>query len=84
MRVNRGTTIDSILKKYLWSENFEGCIGHNNKIAFIFNAKILRFGDQTPAEEFFKHDVINVQVNDPLNTTYIDEYALKIRGFLFK
>ena len=82
--VNRGTTIDSILKKYLWSENFEGFIGHKNKIAFIFNAKNIRFGDQTPAEEFFKHDMLNVQVNDQLDSTYLDEYILKIRGFLFK
>ena len=86
MVVNHGTTIDNILKKYLWSENFEGCIDRNNEICFIFNGDRLRFGNQTPVEIFCKHAhalIPQVQVIDILDTTYIHEYNLKIRGFLF-
>ena len=31
-------------------------IGDNNRIGFIYNAKEIRFGDQTPVEKYFKSE----------------------------
>ena len=53
--VDYGTTIDKLLKKYWKRVDRPDLIGDkNNKIAFLFKACKLRFGDQTPVENFFR------------------------------
>ena len=52
-----GTTIDAVLKKYLKRVNREDLIKdetNKGKICFLFNAAQLKFGDNTPIEQFFK------------------------------
>ena len=52
-----GTTIDAVLKKYLKRVNREDLINdekNKGKICFLFNAAQLKFGDNTPIEQFFK------------------------------
>ena len=51
--VNIGTTIDKLLKKFLYKIDHPELIG-NNKILFLYNASPLKFGDQTPVEEYFR------------------------------
>ena len=54
---NYGTTVDQVLKKYLKRVNREDLINDKKnmgKICFLFNAAQLKFGDQTPIEQFFK------------------------------
>ena len=51
--VSYGTTIDQTLKYYLRKINRTEFI-NSNKIKFSFGEKILRFGDNTPIEIFFK------------------------------
>ena len=66
LSVDYDTTIDKLLEKYLKRVNRPDLIGDkNNKIVFLFNACQLRFGDQTPVENFFKgiHNPV-VIVND--------------------
>ena len=66
-----GTTIDAVLKKYLKRVNREDLINdekNKGKICFLFNAAQLKFGDNTPIEQFFK-GILNpkVVVNDVNN-----------------
>ena len=49
---NYGTTIDSILKKYLLEINKPELI-NTDKVSFMFNAWKLNFGDNTPIETKF-------------------------------
>ena len=52
-----GTTIDAVLRKYLKRVNREDLINdekNKGKICFLFNAAQLKFGDNTPIEQFFK------------------------------
>ena len=52
--VNYETTIDQLLTKYLLLVKRPDLIGNISKIAFIFNACYLRFGDKTTVLNFFK------------------------------
>ena len=54
MIYNYGTTIDKMLEKYLKRVGKSYLYGKDNKICFLFNAIKIRFGDQTPIEEYFK------------------------------
>ena len=54
---NFGTTVDDVLRKYLKRVNREDLINdekNKGKICFLFNAAQLKFGDNTPIEQFFK------------------------------
>ena len=51
--VKFGTTIDQLLKKYLEIENKINLI-NSNKIFFLYNACLVKFGDNTPVEKYFK------------------------------
>ena len=53
--VDYGTTIDKLLKLYCWRDGLTECIGTRDDIGFTFNANQLKFGDQTPVEEYFKY-----------------------------
>ena len=56
MVMSHGTTIDEALKKYLKRVGRPDLINDNsNKICFLFNATKLKFGDNTPIEQFFKN-----------------------------
>ena len=62
--VSQGTTIDQLLRKYLELENRSYLIG-SKKICFLFNARQLKFGNNTQVEKFFKNvSVPKVVVND--------------------
>ena len=61
MLLNYGTTIDQMLEKYLIRA---GKYGDKDKICFLFCGIMLRFGDQTPIEEFFKDAPPKVVVTD--------------------
>jgi hypothetical protein len=54
MDFNYGTTITKMLEKYLQKIGKSHLYCTDNKICFLFNDIRLRFGDQTPIEEFFK------------------------------
>ena len=54
MLFNYGTTITKMLEKYLQKIGKSHLYCTDNKICFLFNDIRLRFGDQTPIEEFFK------------------------------
>ena len=54
---NYGTTIDSILKKYLLEINKAELI-NTDKVIFMFNANKLHFGDNTPIETKFPNTII--------------------------
>ena len=54
MVFNYGTTIDQALIKYLNRIGRPELYGKSNKICFLFNARLLRFGDKTPVEVYFK------------------------------
>ena len=49
-----GTTIDEVLKKYLYRINRPELINEKGKFCFLFNARQLKFGDKTKVEDFFK------------------------------
>ena len=68
--VDYGTTIDKLLKKYLKRTN-RSDLEKSNNISFLFNARRLKFGDQTKIEDFFK-DITNpkVVVNDVNNLSF--------------
>ena len=69
MVYNYGTTIDKMLEKYLIRVGKSHLYGDkDNKICFLFNGIRLRFGDQTPIEEFFKDNPNpSVIVNEIIN-----------------
>ena len=51
-----GTTVEGALEKYLKRMGRPELIGsQDNKICFLFNANKMKFGDQTPVEQFFKN-----------------------------
>ena len=54
MIIDKGTTIDQMLTNYLKRVDRTDLIGKNNKIRFLYNASIIKFGDQTPVEDYFK------------------------------
>ena len=61
---NYGTTIDSILKKYLLEINKPELINNTDKVSFLFNATKLNFGDNTPIEKkFLNTDYPKIVVN---------------------
>jgi len=65
IQIDKGTTIDQMLKKYLKRVNRLDLIGKNNKICFIFNTWQMKFGDQTPVEDIFmNNECPPVTVND--------------------
>ena len=55
MVLNYATTIDEMLKKYLNLINRPYLYGQSNKIEFIYNAGLIRFGDKTSIGELFKY-----------------------------
>ena len=61
-----GTTISQALEKYLQRVGRPDLIGNQeNKICFLVNAQKLKFGDNTPIEQFFKNAINpKVVVND--------------------
>ena len=54
LTIDKGTTIDQMLTKYLKRVNRLDLIGKSNKILFIHNARKIEFGDQTPVDDIFK------------------------------
>ena len=51
-----GTTIDQLLKYYLRRMNIPELIA-TNKIKFLFDARGIVFGDETPIEIYFKNNL---------------------------
>ena len=62
--INYGTTVEQILKEYLFLINTQNLINQPNKIQFIYNSRQLSFGDKTPIEKFFKRkmDMVHIHV----------------------
>ena len=62
--INYGTTIDQLLTNFLIKINKPELIGLKEKVQFIYNLRTLKFGDQTPIEQFFKRsmNLVNIQV----------------------
>ena len=68
IKVDYGTSIDDMLKKYLKHINHPELINNKNDIAFLYNAQILIFGDKTKIEDYFKYNNHpNIIVNDLKN-----------------
>jgi len=54
--INYKKTIDQLLKKYLERVGRTELIGDiGRKVTFIYNARQLKFGDNTPVEQYFKY-----------------------------
>ena len=76
---NYGTTIDEVLKAYLnEAETPELIDDRTNRIDYLFNARRLRFGDETTIETFFRNFINpRIIVNDMQNLTKYDKLLLK-------
>ena len=76
---NYGTTIDEVLKAYLnEAETPELIDDRTNRIAFLYNATRLRFGDETTIETFFQNSINpRILVNDMQNLIKYDKLLLK-------
>ena len=61
-----GTTVEQALEKYLKRVGRPDLIGtQDNKICFLWNATKMKFGDNTPVEQFFKNAINpKIVVND--------------------
>ena len=61
-----GTTVHQTLEKYLKRVGRPELIGtQDNKICFLWNATKMKFGDNTPVEQFFKNAINpKIVVND--------------------
>ena len=71
--VSHGTTIDQTLRYYLRRINRTEFIC-SNKINFSFGQKILRFGDNTPIEIFFK------SATEPIiNVKFLFAFGIKVK-----
>ena len=65
IEVKYGTTIAELLAIYLKKIERPELIGKSDKIAFLFNVCLLRYGDITPIEQFFKNSTNpKIVVND--------------------
>ena len=51
---DKETTIDEVLKKYLYEVNKPEFIGEQNKIDFLYKAKQIKLGDNRKIKDFFK------------------------------
>ena len=62
--INYGTTVDQVLKEYLFLMNRQNLINQQNVIQFIYNSRQLSFGDKTPIEKFFRRklDMVHIHV----------------------
>ena len=67
--VVKGTTVHQALEKYLKRIGKPELIGtQESKICFLWNANKMRFGDNTPVEQFFKNmQMPKIVVNDVNN-----------------
>ena len=76
---NYGTTIDEVLKAYLnEAETPELIDDRTNRIDYLFNARRLRFGDETTIETFFRNSINpRIIVNDIQNLIKYDKLLLK-------
>ena len=76
---NYGTTIDEALKAYLnEAETPELIDDRTNRIDYLFNARRLRFGDETTIETFFRNFINpRIIVNDIQNLIKYDKLLLK-------
>ena len=76
---NYGTTIDEVLKAYLnEAETPELIDDRTNRIDYLFNARRLRFGDETTIETFFQNFINpRIIVNDIQNLIKYDKLLLK-------
>ena len=76
---NYGTTIDEVLKAYLnEAETPELIDDRTNRIDYLFNARRLRFGDETTIETFFRNFINpRIIVNDIQNLIKYDKLLLK-------
>ena len=76
---NYGTTIDEVLKAYLnEAETPELIDDRTNRIDFLYNARRLRFGDETTIETFFRNFINpRIIVNDIQNLIKYDKLLLK-------
>ena len=76
---NYGTTIDEVLKAYLnEAETPELIDDRTNRIDFLYNARRLRFGDETTIETFFLNFINpRIIVNDIQNLIKYDKLLLK-------
>ena len=61
--VDFGTTINELLEKYVKIISRPDLIGENSRIIFTYNAKRIRFGDQTKVESLFSSSLIRIQVS---------------------
>ena len=68
LTVNRGMTIDELLKKYCEDIGHPDYIGTENKIKFIHKAEFLRFGDKTSIQmKFMSREPQKIMVHDVSN-----------------
>ena len=76
---NYGTTIDEVLKAYLnEAETPELIDDRTNRIDYLYNARRLRFGDETTIETFFLNFINpRIIVNDIQNLIKYDKLLLK-------
>ena len=54
------TTIDEMLKKYLKRINRPYLYRQSNRLQFIYNAQLIRFGDKTPIKELFVRSIMPI------------------------
>jgi hypothetical protein len=65
MIVEKGTTIDQLLRKFLETENKRELINDDKKLCFLYNGSKMKFGDNTKVEKLFKiNSSPRVVVND--------------------
>ena len=71
-----GTTIDECLKMFLrtklYISDIEGC-SYNLDRKFLYNGKFLKFGDETPVEQYFKFGA-TPKINCFADTSYFTDY----------
>ena len=91
IRVNNDVTIDQLLRIYLRRIYRKDLINdEHNKIYFLFNAQVIKFGDNTPIEIFFKScKNPKVILIDPVNfinfkeVVFCRELIGKLGSFLY-
>ena len=86
LKLNYGTTIDQMLRIYLKIIKREFLYNNNQKVCFIYNANMIKFGNKTRIECFFRYiDFPKIIVNLIDDYFYPDkeEEQYNIRNFYY-
>ena len=74
MIVEKGTTIDQLLRKFLETEHKRELINDDKKLCFFYNGSKMKFGDNTKVEKLFKNNsspkVVVIDVYHLIGTEY--------------